>query len=87
MARFIYGERVNVPEAMIKGGTTYRVVTDHVGSVRLVVDAVTGAVAQFKQDHEICKRAKRQSCWESMQERLVYCNKTNGETGFPPLNH
>ncbi|HSN99728.1 MAG TPA: RHS repeat-associated core domain-containing protein, partial [Candidatus Nanopelagicales bacterium] len=46
VSRFIYGERVNVPEAMIKGGTTYRIVTDHVGSVRLVVDAVTGAVAQ-----------------------------------------
>jgi RHS repeat-associated protein len=46
VARFVYGERVNVPEVMIKGGTTYRLVTDHVGSVRLVVDAATGVVAQ-----------------------------------------
>jgi len=46
VVRFIYGERVNVPEGMIKGGITYRLVTDHVGSVRLVVDAATGAVAQ-----------------------------------------
>ena len=45
-ARFVYGERINVPEVMIKGGITYRLVTDHVGSVRLVVDAATGAVAQ-----------------------------------------
>ena len=46
VARFIYGERVNVPEVMIKGGITYRLVTDHAGSVRLVVDAATGTVAQ-----------------------------------------
>jgi RHS repeat-associated protein len=46
VARFAYGERVNVPEVMIKGGVTYRIVTDHLGSPRLVVDAATGAVAQ-----------------------------------------
>ena len=46
VARFIYGERVNVPDVMIKGGTTYRLVTDHLGSVRLVVDAATGTIAQ-----------------------------------------
>ena len=45
-ARFIYGEQVNVPEAMIKGGVTYRIVTDHLGSPRIVVDAATGVVAQ-----------------------------------------
>ena len=43
---FMYGERSNVPEAMTKGGNTYRIVSDHLGSVRLVVDASTGAVAQ-----------------------------------------
>jgi hypothetical protein len=31
---------------MIKGGTTYRLLTDHVGSIRLVVDSSTGAIAQ-----------------------------------------
>ncbi len=31
---------------MLKGGTTYRFVKDHLGSPRLVVDATTGAVAQ-----------------------------------------
>ncbi|HSN99015.1 MAG TPA: RHS repeat-associated core domain-containing protein, partial [Candidatus Nanopelagicales bacterium] len=46
VARFVYGERVNVPDAMVKGGITYRLVTDHLGSVRLVVDAATGVVAQ-----------------------------------------
>jgi RHS repeat-associated protein len=46
VSRFVYGTRVNVPEYMFKGGSTYRILTDHLGSVRLVVDASTGAVAQ-----------------------------------------
>lgn len=46
VTRFVYGSRQNVPEFMIKGGTTYRLVLDHLGSVRLVVDIATGAVAQ-----------------------------------------
>jgi RHS repeat-associated protein len=37
---------VNVPEYMVRGGVTYRLVTDQVGSVRLVVNASTGAVVQ-----------------------------------------
>ncbi|MCC6554189.1 MAG: RHS repeat-associated core domain-containing protein, partial [Polyangiaceae bacterium] len=37
---------VNVPDLMIKGGATYRIITDRLGSVRLVIDAATGAVAQ-----------------------------------------
>jgi RHS repeat-associated protein len=46
VARFVYAEGVNVPDLMIKGGTAYRMVTDAVGSVRLVVHAATGAVVQ-----------------------------------------
>jgi RHS repeat-associated protein len=46
VARFVYGSRPNVPDTMVKGGVTYRIVSDHLGSVRLVVDASTGAVAQ-----------------------------------------
>ena len=46
VARFVYGTKINVPEYMIKGGTTYRLLTDHLGSIRLVVDAATGTVAQ-----------------------------------------
>lgn len=46
VSRFTYGERPNVPELMVKGGNTYRILTDHLGSVRLVVDATTGAIAQ-----------------------------------------
>ncbi len=43
---FIYGTTYHAPDVMLKGGATYRVVTDHLGSVRLVVDVATGAVAQ-----------------------------------------
>ena len=45
-ARFIYTNRPNVPDYMVKGGNTYRIFHDHLGSVRLVVDAATGTVAQ-----------------------------------------
>ncbi|AKT39533.1 RHS repeat-associated core domain-containing protein [Chondromyces crocatus] len=46
VARFIYGDRINVPEVMLKQGAVYRLITDHVGSVRLVIDTATGAIAQ-----------------------------------------
>jgi len=46
MARFFYGSRPNVPGLMIRGGTTYRILSDHLGSPRLVVNAATGTVAQ-----------------------------------------
>lgn len=47
VSRFIYGTKVNVPEYMEKGGKTYRIITDHLGSPRLVIDiATSGAVAQ-----------------------------------------
>jgi RHS repeat-associated protein len=46
VARFVYGTRINVPDYLIKGGSTYRLLTDHLGSVRLVVDVATGAIAQ-----------------------------------------
>jgi RHS repeat-associated protein len=46
VSRFVYGTKMNVPEYMIKGGTTYRLLTDHLGSVRLVVNTADGTVAQ-----------------------------------------
>lgn len=46
VSRFVYAGSVNVPDYVIKGGVTYRIISDHLGSVRLVVNAVTGAVAQ-----------------------------------------
>jgi RHS repeat-associated protein len=46
VTRFVYGGRANVPAYMVRSGRTYRLVTDHLGSVRLVVDVETGAIAQ-----------------------------------------
>jgi RHS repeat-associated protein len=40
------GAGANVPEYMVRGGDTYRLVTDHLGSVRLVVKVSDGSVAQ-----------------------------------------
>lgn len=44
--KFIYGTKVNVPEYIIIGTTTYKVISDHLGSVRLVVNAANGTIAQ-----------------------------------------
>lgn len=44
--RFVYATRPNVPDYMVRSGTTYRLVTDIRGSVRLVVNAANGAVVQ-----------------------------------------
>ncbi|WP_169247104.1 RHS repeat-associated core domain-containing protein [Candidatus Competibacter phosphatis] len=46
VGRFVYATGVNVPDYLIKGGATYRIVTDHLGSPRLVVDTGTGNVVQ-----------------------------------------
>ncbi len=46
VAFFVYGDKPNVPEYMVKGGATYRIITDHLGSVRLVVNASTGEIMQ-----------------------------------------
>lgn len=46
VSRFVYGEQTYTPAFMVRGGVTYRFVTDLRGSVRLVVDAATGALAQ-----------------------------------------
>jgi len=47
VARFVYGSKGNVPDYMVtySGGTvagTYRILSDHLGSPRLVVDVTSG---------------------------------------------
>jgi YD repeat-containing protein len=46
VSRFVYGTRTNVPSYMIRGGVTYAILADHLGSPRLVVNASTGEIAQ-----------------------------------------
>jgi RHS repeat-associated protein len=45
-ARYVYGTKVNIPEYVIIGIHVYRVITDHLGSLRLLVDPETGTIAQ-----------------------------------------
>jgi RHS repeat-associated protein len=46
VATFVYATKSNVPDYMVRGGATYRIFTDHLGSVRLVVNTADGTVAQ-----------------------------------------
>ena len=46
VSRFVYASKGNVPDYMVKGGVMYRVISDQLGSPRLVVNASTGAVVQ-----------------------------------------
>ncbi|MCU7806000.1 MAG: hypothetical protein KZQ96_22720 [Candidatus Thiodiazotropha sp. (ex Lucinoma borealis)] len=46
ISRFVYGTKMNVPDYMIRDDVSYRIVSDHLGSPRLVVNVQTGEVAQ-----------------------------------------
>lgn len=45
-ARYIYATKSHVPDYLVAGSATYRLITDQLGSVRFVVNASTGHVAQ-----------------------------------------
>ncbi|MCC7002311.1 MAG: RHS repeat-associated core domain-containing protein [Gemmatimonadaceae bacterium] len=46
VSRFVYATGVNVPDYLVRGDSTYRIIRDHLGSVRLVVNVASGTVAQ-----------------------------------------
>jgi RHS repeat-associated protein len=46
VSTFIYGSRANVPDYIVKGGVTYRIISDHLGSPGLVINTGNGVVAQ-----------------------------------------
>jgi RHS repeat-associated protein len=46
VSRFVYAGKPNVPAYLVKGGITYRILSDHLGSPRLVVNADTGDITQ-----------------------------------------
>lgn len=52
---YVYGALAHVPDLVIKGGRTYRIVHDHLGSPRLVVDVETGDIAQ-RLDYDVFGR-------------------------------
>jgi RHS repeat-associated protein len=46
VSRFVYGTRANVPNYMVKTGQTFFIVSDNVGSPRLVVNVADGQIVQ-----------------------------------------
>jgi RHS repeat-associated protein len=46
VTRFVYGSKEHVPDYMEKGGVTYRIISDQLGSIQLVVNTTTGAIVQ-----------------------------------------
>jgi RHS repeat-associated protein len=46
VSRFVHGTKANVPELIVKAGVTHRIVTDQLGSPRLVVNIANGDIAQ-----------------------------------------
>ncbi len=46
ITRFVYASEGHSPDAMVRNGVTYAYVKNHLGTVKLVVNEATGAVAQ-----------------------------------------
>jgi len=46
VSRFVYTSRTHVPDYMVKGWEVYRIISDHLGSPRLIVNTSTGVVTQ-----------------------------------------
>jgi len=46
VARYVYASKGHVPDYMVKGGVTYRIISDHLGSVRMVVNAADNSITQ-----------------------------------------
>jgi RHS repeat-associated protein len=54
---FVYATHVNVPDYMSDGTDEYRIITDHLGSPRLVVKVTDGTVAQ-RTDYNVLGEVK-----------------------------
>ena len=46
VSRFVYASKSTVPDYLLKGGTTYRIISDHLGSPRLVINTTSGTIEQ-----------------------------------------
>ena len=45
ISRFVYGSKAFVPDYMVKDGKTYRIISDHLGSPRLVINTSDSTIA------------------------------------------
>jgi RHS repeat-associated protein len=55
VARFVYATGINVPDYVVKDGVTYRIITDHLGSPRVIINVATGEVVQRMEYDEFGK--------------------------------
>ena len=46
VAKYVYGSKWHVPDYLMRVDGTYRIVTDHLGSVRLVYNVANGSIVQ-----------------------------------------
>jgi len=46
ISTFVYASKGHVPDYMVKGGVTYRIISDHLGSVRLVINTADNSMVQ-----------------------------------------
>jgi RHS repeat-associated protein len=60
VTRFVYGEKPNVPSYMIRGDEIYRILSDHLGSPRIVVNISDGSIAQ-RIDYDVWGNVTRDS--------------------------
>jgi hypothetical protein len=40
----------------------------------------------LNEDRARCQKVRTRRCWASQMDRLIYCEKHDGKTGYPPLD-
>ncbi len=56
--RFVYGEKCNIPDYFIESNGTFRIISDHLGTPRLVVNATSGDIDKKLEFDEFGIQAK-----------------------------
>jgi len=46
VSTFVYASKSNIPDYMVKGGVTYRIISDRLGSPQLIINVSDGSIAQ-----------------------------------------
>lgn len=44
--RFVYGSKTNIPDYVVTGGKEYRVISDQVGTPKLIIESATGKIVE-----------------------------------------
>ncbi|MEK2645512.1 RHS repeat domain-containing protein [Bdellovibrio sp. BCCA] len=44
--RFVYGSKLNIPDYVVTGGKEYRIISDQVGTPKVIVEAATGKIIE-----------------------------------------